>query len=195
MKQSAQLVLSVLWSVHVLAAESKIIAPGETVQKLAGDFAFTEGPACDGKGNVFFTDQPNDRILKWSIAGQLSTFMQPCGRANGLCFDRQGNLWACADEKNELWRIAPSGKAAVVVKDYQGKLLNGPNDVWIRPDGGLYITDPYYARDYWKRGPKEQDREAVYYLSPDHQTLTRVADDLQKPNGIIGTADGKLLYV
>src|ERR1051326_5822773 len=95
---------------HIFADDSKIIAPGQTLQKLAGDFSFTEGPACDAEGNVFFTDQPNDRILKWSIDGKLSTFMQPCGRANGLSFDRKGNLWACADEKNELWRISLSGK-------------------------------------------------------------------------------------
>ena len=124
------------------AAESAIIAPGAKLQKLADGFEFTEGPAADAQGNVFFTDQPNDRISKWSADGKLSTFMQACGRANGLCFDAQGNLWACADEKNQLWRIDPAGKATVVVKDYQGKLLNGPNDVWIRPDGGMYLPIP-----------------------------------------------------
>jgi gluconolactonase len=176
-------------------AESLIIAPGAKLEKLAGDFEFTEGPAADAEGNVFFTDQPNDRILRWSIDGKLSTFMQFCGRSNGLCFDRQGNLWACADEKNELWCIDPAGKVSVVVKDYQGKLLNGPNDVWIRPDGGLYLTDPYYQRTYWKHNSAPQDCEAVYYLAPDHQKLVRVADDLKQPNGIIGTPDGKTLYV
>ena len=194
MKYLIHLFLSIICAAHMLAAEGKIIAPGATLQKLAGDFAFTEGPASDREGNVFFTDQPNDRILKWSVDGKLSTFMQPCGRANGLCFDPQGNLWACADEKNEMWRIDPAGKATVVVKNYQGKLLNGPNDVWIRPSGGLYFTDPYYKRPYWKRGPKEMD-ECVYFLAPDNKTLTRVIDDLKQPNGIIGTPDGKLLYV
>ncbi len=194
MKYFIPFYLSIVCVVHVLAAESKIIAPGATLQRLAGDFLFTEGPASDREGNVYFTDQPNDRILKWSVEGKLSTFMQPCGRANGLSFDYQGNLWACADEKNELWRIDPAGKATVVVKDYKGKLLNGPNDVWIRPGGGLYFTDPYYKRPYWKRGPKEMD-ECVYYLAPDNRTLTRVIDDLKQPNGIIGTPDGTLLYV
>lgn len=144
---------------------------------------------------MLFTDQPNDRILKWSTDGQLSTFMQPCGRSNGLDFDRQGNLWACADEKNELWRIDPAGKVAVIVKDCQGKLLNGPNDLWIHPDGGLYFTDPFYKRSYWNRGPQEQDGQCVYYLSPDRQKLMRVAGDLEKPNGVIGAPDGKTLYV
>jgi gluconolactonase len=194
MKHFIQLFLSAACTAHLLAAESNIIAPGATLQKLAGDFVFTEGPACDRQGNVFFTDQPNDRIHKWSIDGKLSTFMQPCGRANGLSFDHEGYLWACADEKNELWRIDPAGKTTVVVKDYKGKLLNGPNDVWIRPGGGLYFTDPYYKRAYWKRGPKAMD-ECVYHLAPDSKALTRVIEDLKQPNGIIGTPDGKLLYV
>lgn len=177
------------------AADTEIIAKGAKLEKLSGGFEFTEGPASDAKGNVYFTDQPNDRILKWSVDGKLSTFMQPCGRSNGLCFDKQGSLWACADEKNEMWRISPSGKKTVVFKDYGGKLLNGPNDVWLRPNGGLYFSDPFYQRPYWKRGPIEQDCQGVYYLAPGQKKLVRVVNDLQQPNGIIGTPDGKTLYV
>jgi gluconolactonase len=177
------------------ADDKGVIAPGAKLEKLAGEFAFTEGPAADAQGNVFFTDQPNDRILKWDVEGKLSTWMQPCGRSNGLCFDADGNLWACADEKNELWRVGPDKKATAVVKDYEGKLLNGPNDVWLRPDGGLYFTDPYYKRPYWKRGPQELKVEGVYYLAPDRQKLVRVVEDLKQPNGIIGTPDGKTLYL
>ncbi|KPJ76430.1 MAG: gluconolactonase [Planctomycetes bacterium SM23_25] len=177
------------------AAADGVIAPGAKLEKLADGFAFTEGPAADAEGNVFFTDQPNDRILKWGIDGKLSTFLQPCGRSNGLYFDSGGNLLACADEKNELWAIDPAGKATVLVKGYQGKRLNGPNDLWVRPDGGVYFTDPFYKRSYWQRGPMEQDGQCVYYLSPDRKTLTRVAADLEQPNGIIGTPDGKRLYV
>jgi gluconolactonase len=172
-----------------------LIAPGAKLEKLADGFLFTEGPASDALGNVFFTDQPNDRIVKWSTDGKISTFMQPSGRSNGLCFDGKGNLLACADEKNELWSIDPAGKVTVLVKDFKGKLLNGPNDVWAHPSGGIYFTDPYYKRGYWKRGGKEQDVEGVYYLTPDRKTLTRVVDDMQQPNGIIGTPDGKLLYI
>src|SRR4051812_33663978 len=85
-----------------IVADKGIIAPGAVVKKLAGGFAFTEGPAADATGNVFFTDQPNNRILRWGVDGKLSTFLEPCGRSNGLCFDADGNLWACADENNEL---------------------------------------------------------------------------------------------
>ena len=174
-----------------------VVEPGAKLEKLAGDFKFTEGPAADAGGNVYFTDQPNDRIVVWVVDGKLSTFMQPCGRSNGLCFDGKGNLIACADEKNELWSIDVKTKqVTVLVKDYQGKLLNAPNDVWVHPGGPIYFTDPMYARDYWKRDPKEQqDGHHVYCLSPDRKTLDRVATDLKQPNGIVGTPDGKTLYV
>jgi gluconolactonase len=177
------------------AASPDVVEPGALVVKLADGFDFTEGPAADRDGNVYFTDQPNDRILKWSHEGQLSTFLQPCGRSNGLFFDHDGNLLACADEENQLWSIDMQGKHHVLVKDYEGKLLNGPNDLWVRPDGAIYFTDPYYKRPYWKRGEMEQDGQSVYFLSADRQSLRRVTDDLQQPNGIVGTPDGKTLYV
>ncbi|MGC1272694.1 MAG: SMP-30/gluconolactonase/LRE family protein [Planctomycetaceae bacterium] len=181
------------FSAEPAAAES-IAAEGAMLEKLAEGFKFTEGPSVDGDGNVYFTDQPNDRIHKWSTDGTVSVFLEPAGRSNGLCFDEDGNLWACADAKNELWKIKPDGSHEVVVDGYDGKLLNGPNDLWIHPAGGIYFTDPFYKRDYWTRGPSEQTK-GVYYLSPDRKTLTRVADDLVQPNGIVGTPDGKTLYV
>lgn len=198
MKQVYYLMLSTLVTVSSLsAAGPSVVAPGAQVEKLAGEFSFTEGPTADAQGNVYFTDQPNNRIMKWSIDGKLSTFMQPSGRANGMYFNpHNGQLIACADEKNELWSIDPATREkTVLVSDYQGKLLNGPNDVWIHPDGGLYFTDPFYKRNWWQRGPMEQNGQHVYYLSKDRQTLKRVTEDLKQPNGIIGTPDGKKLFV
>jgi gluconolactonase len=174
---------------------SQIVAPDTQVEKLSGDFAFTEGPAADAEGNVYFTDQPNDRILVFTVEDELRTYLEPAGRSNGLAVDAQGHLWACADERNQLWRIAPDKSVTVLVDRYEGKLLNGPNDVWIAPDGSVYFTDPYYERPYWQRAGMEQDRQAVYRLSPDHSQLVRVIEDLEQPNGIIGTPDGSRLYV
>ena len=153
------------------AVAESVIAPGAKLEKLAGDLKFAEGPTIDTNGNVFFTDQPNDRILEWSADGKLSTFLQPAGRANGMYFDAKGNLIACADEKNELWTITPGKKVTVLIKDYQGKYLNGPNDVWVAPDGGMYITDPFYKRTWWNHDTMAQDGEQVYYLSPDGKKL------------------------
>ena len=177
------------------AEKPGIVAAGVKVKKLAGGFKFTEGPAVDAEGNVFFTDQPNNRIHKWSVDGKLSVFHENPGRANGLYFDKKGNLLACADLNNQLWSIDPKGKVTVLVDGYRNKKLNGPNDLWLDPKGGIYFTDPFYRRRYWNRGPMEQDGQHVYYLYPDRKKLIRVTDDLVTPNGIIGTPDGKLLYV
>jgi len=173
----------------------EIIEPGTKVEKMADGFLFTEGPAADAKGNVYFTDQPNDRIMIWSLSSKLSTFMQPCGRSNGLSFDKDGNLWACADQKNELWCITPDRKITVIPSKYQEKPLNGPNDLWNTPYGGVYFTDPYYKRTWWDHDTMQQPYQAVYYLKPDHKTIIRVIDDLVQPNGIVGTPDGKTLFV
>lgn len=174
---------------------SRIIKAGVAIEKLSGDFQFTEGPAADKKGNVYFTDQPNDRIMVWTTKGELLTFMQPSGRSNGLFFDSRGFLWACADEKNELWKISPGKEVEVILDEYDGKLLNGPNDLWIAPDGSVYFTDPYYRRNWWTHTARPQDKQCVYYLSADRQILKRVEEELVQPNGIIGTPDGKILYV
>lgn len=174
---------------------SPVIAPGAKLEKLAGDFGFTEGPTCDKTGNVFFTDQPNNRIMKWSADGKLTTFMQPAGRANGMFFDAQGNLIACADEKTELWSITTDGKHTVLAKEFEGKPLNAPNDVWVRADGSLFFTDPFYKRDWWNYDRPPQVTEQVYHLSADRKTLQRVTADLAQPNGIIGTPDGKKLFI
>ncbi|WP_417941722.1 SMP-30/gluconolactonase/LRE family protein [Flavobacterium sp. RS13.1] len=172
-----------------------IIAKGAVLTKLSDQYSFTEGPAVDKKGNIFFTDQPNNRIMKWSVDGVLSVYMENAGRANGMYFDHEGNLLACADEKNEIWKIDPDKNISVLVNNFEGKRFNGPNDLWVDPKGGIYFTDPFYQRDYWAHTSKEIEKECVYYLSPDKTKITNVANDLIKPNGIIGTSDGKMLYV
>ena len=177
------------------STSNRVVAPGATVEKLAGGFAFTEGPTCDADGNLLFTDQPNDRILKWSTERRLSTFLRPAGRANGMYFAPGGDLIACADEKTALWSIAPNGTTTVLLDAYANMALNGPNDVWVRPDGALYFTDPFYPRSWWSYDTRPQDGEHVYFLSADRQRLTRVITDMTRPNGIIGTPDGRTLFV
>jgi len=176
-------------------APAGVIAPGAKLEQLAGGFEFTEGPTSDAHGNVFFTDQPNNRILRWSVDGQLTTFLQPAGRANGMYFDAHGNLLACADERTELWSITPDGRHTVLAGSFDGKALNGPNDVWARPDGAIYFTDPFYKRSWWDHAERPQDSEQVYVLSVDRRTLKRVTTDFVRPNGIVGTPDGRTLFV
>lgn len=172
-----------------------IVAPGAQLELLADSFQFTEGPVSDAAGNVYFTDQPNDAIHIWSIDDQLSTFLKPSGRSNGLFFAADGTLWACADEQNQLWAIAPDKSHRAVITDFAGKRLNGPNDLWVDPQGAIYFTDPFYKRPYWQRGDSEQPEQAVYRLDLKTQQVTVAARGLEQPNGIIGDATRRLLFV
>ena len=175
----------------VAAEKLIIVASNAKVEKLAGGFEFTEGPAVDAEGNIFFTDIPNNRIHKWSLAGKLSTFRENSGGANGLFFDKNGNLLACEGGNRRLVSIDPQGKVTVLADKYDNKKLNSPNDLWPDLKGGIYFTDPRYGN----RDNLEQDGEHVYYLTPDRKKLIRVIDDMVRPNGLIGTPDGRLLYV
>lgn len=173
------------------AAQPNLLAPGAAVEKLAGGFKFTEGPAADAAGNVFFTDIPNNRIHRWPADRTLSTFREDSGGANGLDFDAQGNLLACEGGNRRLVSIDPKGKVTVLAGAYDGKRLNSPNDLWIDPRGGVYFTDPRYGR----KDDLEQDGFHVYYLPPDRGKLVRVTSDLVMPNGLVGTPDGRRLYI
>lgn len=178
-----------------ISENKNLIAKGAIVTKAGSGYKFTEGPSVAPDGRVFFTDQPNDKIDVWNENGTITTFMQPCDRSNGTYFNKQGELVACADLHNRLVAITMDKQVRTLAENYKGQPLNAPNDLWIAPDGGIYFTDPYYHRDYWETGRKEvQDVRGVYYLSPEGK-LIRVIDDYKQPNGLIGTPDGKTLYV
>ena len=195
--KKASIIFSLLFFAALFVANAQsIIAPGATVEKLAEGLGFTEGPAVDKDGNVYFTDQNNDLIYKWSVDGILSEFGN-FGRANGTYFDVDGRLITCSDLDNELWSVGMDGSYTVLVADFDGKKLNGPNDVWVhKQSGGMYFTDPLFRRSWWTRDPAmQQEGQFVYYLKPDRKTVVKVATDLRQPNGLIGTPDDKHLYI
>ena len=172
-----------------------VVAPGTVAEKLADGFKFTEGATVNAAGEVFFVDQPNNKILRWNREQGLRTFMDPAGRANGMCFASDGSLLVCADEKMELWSVTPDGKVTVIAKGHADKAFNGPNDVWVCPQGGgCYFTDPFYKRPWWTHADAPQGTQQVYFL-PKGGAPRRVTEDLTVPNGIVGTTDGKTLYV
>ncbi|AHF14864.1 SMP-30/gluconolactonase/LRE family protein [Niabella soli] len=172
-----------------------IVSSTAGLNRIDARFAFTEGPVADRQGRVYFTDQPNNRIWRYNLDGGLTEFKRESGRANGLDIDRQGNIIACADENDELWSITPDGRVTVLLGKVDGKKLNGPNDLWIDKKGGIYFTDPYYQRDYWTRKQPDMKGQYVYYLPKGATQPVVVSDELVKPNGITGSADGKHLFV
>ncbi len=177
-------------------AQSSLIAPGEKIQLVSSQFKFTEGASVDKAGNIYFTDQPNNTIWKYDVNGQLTLFRDHAGRSNGTYVDKKGNLLTCADEHGQLWSIDKKGKETVLLKDFEGHQFNGPNDLWIDPKGGIYFTDPYFQRDYWERKSPDPGMkgENLYYL-PNGKSIPIVVDNqFTKPNGVVGTPDGKHLY-
>ena len=170
---------------------------GEEPTTIANGFKFTEGPAVSADGTIYFTDQPNDRIVRIATDGSVDTWMQPSGRSNGLFFAPDGKLIACADADNELWEIDVIDKShRVLVKDPGGRRLDGPNDVWVHPNTGtIYFTDPHYRRPWWKHDSPVREDRSLYQCDRDGGNVRRVEFDFVQPNGIIGDVQRNRLYV
>ncbi|MGH9385787.1 MAG: SMP-30/gluconolactonase/LRE family protein [Vicinamibacterales bacterium] len=162
--------------------------------EIATAVAFTEGPTADRDGTVYFTDIINQRILKLSTAGVLTTYRQDSNVANGLLIDPQGRLIACEGATFERPGVKLTGTPRVTRTDlrtgqvevladiYDGKPLVGPNDVTIDGGGRLYFTDLNGAAVYRIDAPRK---------------LTRIlaAPDVQRPNGIQVSPDDRTLYL
>ncbi len=175
--------------------QQNLIAKGEKLTRAGGGYSFTEGPSVAPDGRVFFTDQPNDKIEVWNENGTITTFMQSSERSNGTYFNKKGELVCCADLHNRLIVFTMDKQSRILAENFEGFRLNGPNDLWIAPNGGIYFSDPYYHRDYWGKSHKEDQKvRGVFYLNPAGRTI-RVIEDFKQPNGLIGTPDGKTLYV
>lgn len=166
-----------------------------TEPKLISDqFSFTEGPSADTSGNVYFTDQPNDKIYFWDWkTNKIELFLDKTGRANGTFFDENDNLITCSDNEGEIWKISKDKSVEILSKGFEGKRLNGPNDLWLDDFGGIYFTDPLYERDYWENFKVEIPEKKLYYRNKNGK-ISKIETFVQ-PNGIIGSKKLKKLYV
>ena len=174
-----------------VGSAANLVAPGTKPVKLAGGFKFTEGPAVAANGDVYFTDIPNNRIHKWSVAdGKLSTFAEETKGANGLFFAEDGSLYACQGLAKRVAAYTADGSgSSSLAKRHDGKKFNKPNDLWIDGKGGVYFSDPNYGNT-----EHTQDGEHVYYIPPGGEVI-RVADGFKRPNGLVGTPDDSTLYI
>ena len=174
-----------------VGSAANLVAPGTKPVKLAGGFKFTEGPAVAANGDVYFTDIPNNRIHKWSVAdGKLSTFAKETKGANGLFFAEDGSLYACQGLAKRVAAYTADGSGfSSLAKRHDGKKFNKPNDLWIDGKGGVYFSDPNYGNP-----EHTQDGEHVYYIPPGGEVI-RVADGFKRPNGLVGTPDDSTLYI
>jgi len=191
MNPSQLLLALLLLTAPAFASTPVLEASGAKVRLLAGGFRFTEGPACDREGNVYFCDIPNNRINVWKWTGDLSLHRDNSGGANGMHFDADGSLVICESGNRRVTRENSQGQITVLADKFEGKRLNSPNDLWISPTGGIYFSDPRYG----KADDLELPTMQVYYLPPGGKPLRCVTTDLKRPNGLVGTPDGKKLYI
>ena len=171
------------------ASVTRSLPPTFDLTPIPGSYQFTEGPAVDANGNVYFSDISAGKIYKWSPDGSVSIFLEGLNKPNGLMFTASGDLIACEGGAGRLISINPQGQVTILANQFKGVRFNAPNDLWIDAGGGIYFSDPVY------QGSLSQDGEHVYYLSPDRSQLMRVISDMTRPNGLVGTPDGKTLYV
>jgi len=163
---------------------------GEIVKVHTG-FTFTEGPAADRSGNLYFTDVPANRIHRLDLNGTLSTVWAESQRCNGLMVGGSGKLIACQGGAGRVISLDVRTKAVTVLADqFAGKPFNAPNDLVIDRHGGIYFTDPQFGQQ-----PNHQGTYAVYYIDPKKNHVTRVLTDQPKPNGILLSPDERMLYV
>ncbi len=157
------------------------------------DEVFTEGPACDHSGNLYFTNVPVEKILKWDASAKtLSVFRTKTNKTNGLYFERNGNLLCCEGGAGRVTRQdMRTGKVVVVADSYNGFPFAAPNDVCVDGAGRIYFTSRPGGTD-----PKKGNVNAVYRIDPDG-TVTQLLHwpEIHMPNGIITSPDNKTLYL
>lgn len=185
--------LSVAAIAFLAACASKPILPeGATVVQVSTGYRFTEGPAAGPDGRIYFTDIPNNRIHVYDPQTEKTeVFRENSGAANGLMFDRHGQLYACEGGARRVSVTSDCGCCITpAAESFGGRKFNSPNDLTIDSRGGIYFTDPRYG----PRDNMEMSIEGVYYVDK-AGNITLVDGELKRPNGIGLSPDGKVLYV
>lgn len=116
--------------------------------KFEGKVTFVEGPSWHPTGNVYFSDIPNERIMRRDRNGEIHVFRTSSGFTNGTCFDLQGRMICCegggAPSKRRVTRLELDGTITVLADSFEGKRINSPNDCTVDAKGRVYFTDPRY---------------------------------------------------
>ena len=185
-----------------------LIPAGAKIEKLAGGFAWSEGPAWLPKEEALvFSDIPNNRVMRWKDGEGLGVYLRPAGYtgtrarggetgSNALLLDSNGNLVLCQHGDRRVSRLKKDWSFEPLVTHYRGKRLNSPNDAVFHSNGDLYFTDPPYGLERGMADPaKELDFQGVYRLPKGTTEPVLLTKGITRPNGIGFSPDEKKLYV
>lgn len=175
-------------------AQQTIVPPDAKVELVWNEGEFTEGPAAMADGSILFSDIGN-RIFRYDPhSGKTTVFRDPSGRSNGLMFDARGRLVAAEGAniggRRQISVTEADGTVHTLADAFEGKRFNSPNDLAITAAGDVYFSDPRYVGDE----PRELDFEAVFLVKPDG-TVRVATREVEKPNGMLVSPDGKTVYV
>ncbi len=183
------------------AIDPRFDADGDfVVERLHTGSRKSEGPAWFAAGRyLVWSDIPNNRLLRWDeTTGAVGVFREPSGHANGNTVDREGRLVTCEQGRRRVTRTEHDGSVTVLADRYRGRRLNSPNDVVVRGDGTIWFTDPSYGIDSDYEGvaaPSELDGCFVFRADPRTGTVTAVAEDFVRPNGLAFSPDETRLFI
>ncbi len=170
------------------------------MEQLCDGCRWAEGPVWFGDHNaLIWSDIPNNRMLAWIDGFGAGVYRAPSNYANGHTRDLEGRLVSCEHGARRVTRTEPDGSITVLADGYKGKRLNSPNDVVVKSDGTVWLTDPSYGilTDYeGYKSPQEQAGCFVYRVGTGKKgTIEAVITDMAKPNGIAFSPDESVLYV
>ncbi len=178
----------------------RLILEDSKLEHLANGGIWVEGPVYFDEGYVVWSDIPNNRMLRWDETdGRVSVFREPSNYSNGNYRDLEGRLLTCEHGNRRVSRTEADGTVVTVVDNYHGMRLNSPNDVVVKSDGTIWFTDPAYGilagTNEGTPSPHEVPGDFVYRYDPTTDTLTTVATDFAKPNGLAFSLDERRLYI
>lgn len=175
----------------------RLVPPGSELEIVAEGCTFTEGPVWNFKEKyLLWSDMPADRIRRWAPGQPVTIFRAPCGKSNGLVYDSQGRLLACEHANRRVSRTEKDGSIVSIATHFEGKKLNSPNDLVVRPDGSIYFTDPPFGltAEFGVEGVQELPFCGVFRVVPGQEPRL-LYDQCDRPNGLAFSVDGSRLYV
>lgn len=176
-----------------------LIVPTSPLDELYSECRWAEGPVWFAdQGCLIWSDNPNERMMRWVEGGGVSVFRAQSNFSNGNTRDRQGRLVTCEHGTRRVTRTEIDGSITVLADSYRGKRLNSPNDVVVHSDGSVWFTDPTYgimsSYEGYRADPEQETRN-VYRLDPQTGEMDAVVTDFGQPNGLAFSPDERILYI